>query len=587
MTSQKPPGDFPVIIENREIRPRKGYWKTGETGMERLKKATRIQLVGNTLSYVRFIEDFRVFPINSVWTDTSASGFGDDKIYVVQTIPKIIQRCLLMVTDPGDLVLDPTCGSGATAFVSEQWGRRWITIDTSRIAMALARTRLMAGRYPFFFLADSPEGRAQEQKASGRIQADTPSYGDIRQGFVYERASHVTLKSIANNAEIDVIWDDFQARLEPLRTDLNTALKKSWEEWEIPRDADAVWPDAAKQAHEKWWEQRIARQKAIDASIARNADVEFLYDRPYEDKSKVRVTGPFTVESLSPHRVVAADDDDLVEMADAADGARAPLGNAAYLNDFAGMILENLQKSGVQQADKKDRINFTAIQGWPGHFVCAQGAIENEDGVKRAGIFIGPEFGTVLKADITAAARECLDAGFDMLIACGFNFDALTSEMDKLGPVPILKAKMNPDLHMSDELKNTGAGAGNLFIVFGEPDIDWTFDENGEIIVEVLGVDVFDTKTNKVRDSGKDDIAAWFIDTDYDMESFFVRHAYFMGANDPYKSLKTSLRAEIDEDAWASLYRDKSRPFKKPESGRFAVKVINHFGDEVMKVFRV
>lgn len=204
---------------------------------------------------------------------------------------------------------------------------------------------------------------------------------------------------------------------------------------------------------------------------------------------------------------------------------------------------------------------------------------------KRAAIFIGPEFGTVTRADLTAAAREALDARFDALIACGFNFDAHTSELTKLGPLPILKAKMNPDLHMSEDLKNTGAG--NMFIVFGEPDIEWDFDDDGNIVVEVLGVDVFDPKTGDVRASGKDDIAAWFIDTDYNEESFFVRHAYFMGANDPYKSLKTSLKSEIDKEAWETLYRDKSRPFGRPSTGRFAVKVINHFGDEVMKVFGV
>jgi adenine-specific DNA-methyltransferase len=184
-----------------------------------------------------------------------------------------------------------------------------------------------------------------------------------------------------------------------------------------------------------------------------------------------------------------------------------------------------------------------------------------------------------------AAAREANDARFDVLIACGFNFDAHSSEVNKLGPLPILKAKMNPDLHMADDLKNTGKG--NLFVVFGEPDIEWKFDDDGNVIVEVLGIDVFDPKTGEVRASGKDDIAAWFIDTDYNEESFFVRHAYFMGANDPYKALKTSLKAEIDQEAWETLYRDTSRPFARPSTGRFAVKVINHFGDEVMKVFGV
>ena len=488
-----------------------------------------------------------------------------------------------MATDPGDLVLDPTCGSGTTAYVAEQWGRRWITIDTSRVSLALARARLMGSRYSYYLLADSQEGCLKEAELTGKPPLDALTRGDLRQGFVYERAPHITLKSIATNAEIDVIWEAYQEELEPLRERLNAAIGEAWKEWEIPCEADTAWPDTARQAHADWWKQRIARQKEIDASIAKKADVELLYDRPYEDTSKVRVSGPFTVESLSPHRVVPADEAELIEELDAADGKRAR--KDVPLNDFTQMVLENLKSAGVHQAAKDDRITFTSLEGWPGGYIAAEGHFMEGQTERRAAIFIGPEFGTVTRADLTAAAREALDARFDALIACGFNFDAHTSELTKLGPLPILKAKMNPDLHMSEELKNTGAG--NLFVVFGEPDIEWKFNDNGEIVVEVLGVDVFDPKTGEVRASGKDDIAAWFIDTDYNEESFFVRHAYFMGANDPYKSLKTSLKAEIDQEAWETLYRDTSRPFPRPSTGRFAVKVINHFGDEVMKVFGV
>ena len=300
-----------------------------------------------------------------------------------------------------------------------------------------------------------------------------------------------------------------------------------------------------------------------------------------------RVSGPFTVESLSPHRVVPADEAEPIDDLDAAKGnrERPKTGDGAPLNDFTGLVLDNLKSAGVHQAAKDDRITFTSLEGWPGRYIAAEGHFMEGEIERRAAIFMGPEFGTVTRSDLTVAAREALDARFDALIACGFNFDAHTSELNRLGPLPILKAKMNPDLHMSEELKNTGAG--NLFVVFGEPDIEWRFDDDGEIVVEVLGIDVFDPKTGEVRASGKDDIAAWFIDTVYNEESFFVRHAYFLGANDPYKSLKTSLKAEIDQDAWETLYRDTSRPFPRPTTGRFAVKVINHFGDEVMKVFGV
>jgi adenine-specific DNA-methyltransferase len=538
--------------------------------------------------YKRFLGDFPCFPIVNSWDDTgSGASSSDPKVYVVQTQKKVIERCILMATDPGDLVLDPTCGSGTTATVAEQWGRRWITIDTSRVALALARTRLMAAKYPFYLLADSREGRAKEGSLTGRPAPDAPVHNDLRQGFVYERAPHVTLKSIANNAEIDVLWEQAQTTLEPLRAALNAALAQSWEEWQIPRDAASDWPEPARQAHAAWWQARIARQTAIDASIARKADIELLYDRPYEDNKRVRVAGPFTVESLSPHRVLPHDEQELVDELDAAGGGRAQMtpGNAAPPTDFAAMVLDHLRTAGVQQHAKAGRIAFDSLTPWPGTMIGAEGTYSEGEATRRAAILIGPEFGTLTRPDITAAAREASDARFDVLIACAFNYDAHAADLTKLGPLPILQARINPDLHMSDELKNTGKG--NLFVMFGTPDIQLHDKGNGMIAVQVLGVDVFDPQTGDVRSGGTESIAAWFIDTMYNEESFFVRHAYFLGANDPYKSLKAALRAEIDEDAWASLYRDTSRPFPRPETGRIAVKVINHFGDEVMKVFNV
>jgi len=584
----RPNQSDPVEWEGIVYKLRPGLcWKTttrtpdGSTpGMQRLKWARRVVGGRDHLNYKRFLDDFGLTQLSNWW---DGLGGVSNAIYVVQTNEEIVRRCILMTTDPGDLVLDPTCGSGTTATVAEQWGRRWMTIDTSRVALALARARIMGAKYPYFLLRDSQEGRMKEAELTGKPPIVGTAHGDIRQGFVYQRAPHIMMSSIANNAEIDVIWEEFQARLERIRSDLNAALGQNWEEWEIPRDAETSWPEESKMLHKAWWEGRNDRQKKIDESIAKKADVEFLYDRPYEDKSRVRVAGPFTVESLSPHRVVPSSE---ALKLDATFNGKSKLPKGfEELNDFTAMILEHLRTSGVQQAKKADRISFTSLNGWPGKWIAADGRFREGEAEMRAAIFIGPEFGTVSRADLTAAAREALDARFDALIACGFNFEAHTSELNKLGPLPILKAKMNPELHMSDELKNTGAG--NLFVVFGEPDIEWAFSEDGEIIVKVLGVDVFDPKTGDVRASGKDDIAAWFIDTDYNEESFFVRHAYFMGANDPYKSLKSALKAEIDEEGWATLYRDTSRPFPRPQTNRFAVKVINHFGDEVMKVFAV
>jgi adenine-specific DNA-methyltransferase len=571
---------FGVNFEGRMIKPSMSVrWKTNQTGFDRLIKVNRVEASsGDNLGYIRFLDDYPVFELTDVWTDTLGQNqFGGPKSYVVQTALSAVERCLLMSSDPGDLVLDPTCGSGTTALVAEQWGRRWITIDTSRIALALARARIMGARYPYYMLADSPEGRTKEADITGKLPSTQPTFGRIRQGFVYERVPHVTLKSIANNAEIDVIWENWQAKLEPLRGKLNTALKEKWQEWEIPRETGEHWSQSAKKLHAEWWEARLARQKEIDASIAAKAEYEYLYDKPYEDKKKVRVAGPFTVESLSPHRTLGVDEND--ELIDPLDKV------STDTQSFDQMILENLRTAGVQQAHKEDRITFTALTPWPGRHICAEGRYVEGETEKRAGIFIGPEFGTVQRQDLVQAAREAGDAGFDVLIACAFNYEAHTTEFSKLGRIPVLKARMNADLHMSQDLKNTGKG--NLFVIFGEPDIKLIGEENGQIRVKVNGVDVFKPQSGEVVSSNTDGIACWFLDTDYNDESFFVRHAYFLGANDPYKSLKTTLKAEINEEAWESLHSDTSRPFDKPKSGRIAVKVINHLGDEVMKVFKV
>ena len=565
------------------------HWKTTISGLSRVAKAERIMQEGKSIRYIRFLDDFSIYPRTNIWLDIGGiQSRTDPKIYVVQTATEAIKRCLLMTTDPGDLVLDPTCGSGTTAYVAEQWGRRWITIDTSRVALALARARIMGARYPYYLLADSRDGQMKEAEVKGEAPSSQPVFGNLRRGFVYERVPHITLKSIANNAEIDVIWEKYQAMLEPLREALNAAIKQQWQDWEIPRDADAKWPASAREAHKKWWESRIARQKEIDASIAAKAEFEYLYDKPYEDKKKVRVAGPFTVESISPHRVLGVDEND--ELIDTTADASPGYGIA---RDFTQMILENLRIAGVQQAHKDDKIVFTSLTPWPGDLICAEGRYIEGDASqgagtgreRRAAIFVGPEFGTISRPDLVSAAREAGDADFDILITCAFNYDAHSTEFSKLGRIQVLKARMNADLHMADDLRNNGKG--NLFVIFGEPDVDILPVGDGQLRIKVKGVDVFHPNSGEVRSDGPEGIACWFIDTDYNEESFFVRHAYFLGARDPYNSLKNSLRAEVNEDAWSTLRSDTSRPFDKPKSGRIAVKVINHLGDEVMKVFRV
>ena len=735
-------------FQGREyLPPNTRHWTVRVDGLKRVDRAGRIIPSKNRPRYIRFLRDFPILPVNNIWTDIGGiQSRSDPKVYVVQSAPELIKRCILMTTDPGDLVLDPTCGSGTTAYVAEEWGRRWITIDTSRVALALARARIMGARYPYYLLADSHDGQIKEAEISGRwsVAGDqSPSHGnraegalatvynDIRQGFVYERVPHITLKSIANNTEIDVIWEEWQETIQPLLAELSRATGRSpLPEWEIPRDLPNEWPPEAATLHEQFWTARIARQKEIDASIAAKAAYEFLYDKPYEDKKKVRVAGPFTVESLSPHRLLGVDESDaLIDNV-----AEAKLGYGEK-QDFAEVILDNLKNAGVQQAHKEDRIYFSAMKPWPGDLVCAEGTYTDGSASsisdKRAGIFIGPEFGTVSRPDLVEAAREAADADFDVLIACAFNYDAHATEFNKVGRIPVLKARMNADLHMADDLKNTGKG--NLFVIFGEPDItvasgQWLVTSKGRMVanyeyveelsgvgsleeinrlgrgglsalravsaggeirpnqpnaevsdldpsehrggsgatgdegvpavsgdrqrvigrdgdppgsgaaigdgdsgaghsgdepggrsrpdaqrskalaalkdlspadfplslttdhwsqVTVNGVDVFHPNSGEIRSDNADGIACWFVDTDYNEESFFVRHAYFLGANDPYKSLKTTLKAEINQEAWETLHSDTSRPFPKPSSGRIAVKVINHLGDEVMKVFRV
>ena len=581
---------FDFNFQGKTIQKNRKSWRTNLSGMETLIKADRLALHGSLPYMVAFHEDNPLSTMNNIWTDSGSASTSYEKIYVVQTSTRQVQKCVLMTTDPGDLVLDPTCGSGTTAYVAEQWGRRWITVDTSRVALALARARIMGARYPYYLLSDSREGQLKEAELSHRAPSEMPIYGNVRQGFVYERVPHITLRDIANNAEIDVIYEEYQGKLEPVQEELNRVLETEWEEWEIPRDVDGSWPAETQELHRQWWDLRIAQQREIDASIAARAEYEYLYDKPYEDRSKVRVAGPFTVESISPHRVLGVD-----ENGDVIDGIAEARNGYGTGYDFGQVILDNLRRSGVQQAHKGDRINFSSLTPWPGRLVCAdgryiEGAVLDDDDApggpeKRAAIFVGPEFGTVSRPDLVEAAREAAECGFDVLIACAFNYEAHTTEFESLGRIPVLKARMNADLHMAGELKNTGSG--NLFVIFGEPDIDVKNLDDGQVQVRVNGVDVFHPNTGEVRSDGPDGIACWFVDTDYDQESFFVRHAYFLGAGDPYKSLKTTLKAEIDEDSWATLHSATSRPFPPPESGRIAVKVINHLGDEVMKVFRV
>jgi adenine-specific DNA-methyltransferase len=613
-----------VIIWGRKFDPKDGkHWSTTATGMRRLEIADRFLVIGNSLRYVNFLDDFAVTPVTTNWTDTVVSGFSDPQMYVVQTATKVVARCLLMTTDPGDLVLDPTCGSGTTAYVAEQWGRRWITCDTSRVSLALARTRLMAARFPYYVLADSPEGAMKDWEVCPqitRIDADRKSNNlrlsalsagkfsfDIRKGFVCKRVPHITLKAIANNEEIDEIHARYQPELNALRAKLNKTCKQKWEEWEVPREIDRARPlDAPKDGRPSgpslpeadrllsdFWDLRRKRQAEIDASIQKNADQEILVDQPFEDNKRIRVTGPFTVESLSPHRTISVEKKrDLKEKGLA--GWKIDIRGAG---EFGNIIIENLRKAGVQNTRKNERLKFDTLEPFAGTWIHAVGEYEEkpETGnlkpewkMKRVAVCIGPEHGTVGPELIKEAAKEAVKGrGFDLLLICGFAFDPhVSEEVKRYGELTVLPVRMNSDLSMGDELlKKTGAG--NLFTVFGEPDMEVKKTKDDRLTVTIKGLDIYDPTTGEIRSNSTDDIACWFIDTNYNEESFFVRHAYFTGGDEPYDKLKRSLRAEIDEAAWSSLYATTSRSFDPPRTGKIAIKVINHYGDEVLKVYEV
>jgi adenine-specific DNA-methyltransferase len=599
LTSQSPrnDGQFPVNYNGQQYLLGRGYWKTNREGMKRLLVANRVRpTVGESLQYVRFIDDFPVVKRNNFWADGLTGSFTEDKIYVVQSPTKIVARCMLMATDPGDLVLDPTCGSGTTAYVAEQWGRRWITIDTSRVALALARTRLMTAKYPYYLLSDSQEGVKKEAETTGVTPPPYKTDSDIKKGFVYKRVPHIQLKDIANNAEIDTIYDRWQKTLEPLREKLNKLLKTKYEDWEIPRveelDSQKTQPRAAvlhkeaKDILEKWWDGRLRRQREIDESISRNSQMEILYDQPYLDNKRIRVTGPFTVESLSPHRTISVEEKKRLSETAGSEGFNMKLIGAGQ---FGNIIIENLKKAGVQNTIKQDRLKFDRLEVHPGQWIHAVGDYTEKDGkTRRAAVCIGPEHGTVGPELVKEAAKEAVQGiGFDMLIICGFAFDPHVSEEAKrYGKLTVLPTRMNADMMMGDDfLKKTGAG--NLFMVFGEPDVEVKKLKDGKWQVQINGLDIYDPTTGQIRNNSTDDIACWFIDTHYNGESFFVRHAYFTGADQPYENLKRALKAEVNEEAWASLYSTISRPFEKPDTGKIAVKVINHYGDEVLKVYEI
>ena len=547
---------YPYEFEGKTFVPTSDRgWAASRDGLDRMAKQGRLFAPGKSLRYIRYSADSPGRSTTNLWTDTAGGRSG--KSYVVETNPKVIQRCILMTTAPGDLVLDPTCGSGTTAYVAEQWGRRWITVDTSKVALALARTRLMSAKYPYYRLEDAE---------------------DIKKGFSYKTAPYVSLSDMANNLEIDDIHAEYADKLNSIRTEMNGLVGENWEEWEVPTETDTEWDTELQKLHREWLALKRERQLTMEASTAKRAKSETLYDQPYQDNKRVRVSGPFTVEGLSPNFSL-----DTNEAEDA-----PPTMSVEDVQDYHRHIIEHLKTAGVQNRYKEQRINFDWIEEYPGECIHAEAARTDEDGkTESIAISIGPQYDTVGKRWMQETAKEAVKkiTKYDLLIVAGFAFEGYTAGEDtRIGSLPILPVKMGREL-MVRELKNTGEG--NLFMVVGEPDIEIDDKKDGTISVKLLGVDVYDPVKGLLRSNTPEDIACWFIDTAYNGEAFIVRHAYFTGENEPYKQLQKALKAEINEEAWEALYRTESLPFSKPESGKIGVKVINHFGDEVMKEYKV
>jgi len=477
LTKPGPGSKYEIKLNGKKYNSGNRWWGSPKESILKLIKLGRVKPFGNTLRYIKFLDDFPYKPLNNLWIGYVGAK---DPVYVVQTNEEIIAKCLLMTTDPGDLVLDPTCGSGTTAYVAEQWGRRWITIDTSRVALALARTRLMTAKFSYYTLKDKHI---------------------VSTGFEYKTVAHVTLRSLANNEE---------------------------------------------------------------------PEHEILYDQPQEDRNVVRVTGPFTVESLSPHRV-----SDAQEMVSS--------------ERFVEIIVANLLKAGVQTGKKGARVEFVNLDILPGGpEIQASGEYKTVDGLKKVAVAIGPEFGSV-DDDFVRDATKVAKRFADLLVVAATSFEAAAfAEPGQVNGLRVMKVKINPDLSMGDLLKKTGSG--NLFLAFGEPDVRVKQSKKG-IVIEILGVDIYDPVKSEIRSSGsgnlEHEVAAWFIDTNYNEEAFFVTHAYFLGTDKPYEKLKKALKADINESIWDELYSTVSRPFPKPKTGKIAVKVINHYGDEVMKIINI
>ncbi len=624
ITSQTPSESivFPVEFEGRVFTPGKRGWSTTQKGIDRLRHAERLFLVGNTLSYVRFLDEVPTRPLSNVWTDTGVAGYGDPKVYAVQTNTKVVERCILMTTDPGDLVFDPTCGSGTTAYCAEKWGRRWITCDTSRVALAIARQRLMTAKFDYYELRDPARGPAG--------------------GFIYETVPHITLESIAKNTEIDAIAAKYQTQIEQALAELNRALVGAWhavplQEWEVPREVphplwpreahdayrrllelkraglggeeqaaplletiyrqtghrwehlsdvpDPVpsedWPEAAKEALRRFWQAKRAKRKEIDESIQRNAPQETLYDRPKVVRGVVRISGPFTVEAIPVPAVEDPTQAPIPQFEEEETRARVSDRGGDYLTT----ILSLLKQQGSVLFPGGKKMELENLRPLNLGYLHAEGETKQNGTTLRVAISFGPQYGPVTGHQADEAIRTARRAGYDVLVIAGFSIEAAAQALVQEAKVPGLSvhfANIAPDVLVGDLLKTSRAS--QIFTVFGQPDVRVEQQKDGTWVVELRGVDIYDPLTGEVHSTKGSDVAAWFLDTDYDGKTFHICQAFFPGDPDAWDKLQRALRAQIDPEVFEQMRGTISFPFQAGEHKRIAVKVIDFRGNEVVRV---
>jgi len=561
LTSQgvTPSGTVEFEFQGRVFNPGgRNHWKTTVTGMNALARAGRIQRSTNSIQYVRYLNDFPVQPVTNVWADVTQAGFVDEKAYVVQTITKVIERCVLMATDPGDLVIDPTCGSGTTAFVAEKWGRRWITCDTSRVSVTLAKQRLMTASYDYYALRYPHEG--------------------LKGGFNYRTVPHVTLKSIANNPEIDEIHERMHPAIDAALADINKATKQEMKEWEVPFELPDNWPASAHKPFDAFHEARQAMQKTMDDSIAAHADQETLYDQPEVDKSKLRISGPFTVEAVPFATVLGLDE---AEQPNEADVAVARSGETSR----QGQWRDELLKSGIRGKGGQ-KLKLADLETLPGaKYVHAVGTLAETS--ERVAVSFGPQHAALEQRQVEIAMREAgeLFPLPKLLVFCAFTFDPeAAKDIDNIKGITALKVQMNTDL-LTEDLKKARA-SNESFWLMGQPDVTLKTLKDGKYQVEVNGFDYFDTKTGELRSGGRKNIAMWALDTDYDDRSLFPQQVFFplAGAKDGWNKLRKDIRAELNEDLLDKFHGTKSLPFEAGNNGRIAVKIVDDRGIESLKV---